>query len=267
MNILVTLDRGYIQPLTVMLKSLLTADRKNTFDVYVMNSALEDEDFDHIESTVNCPRLILHDIKTDSSLLADAPVTDRYPKEMYYRIFAARFLPEHIDRILYLDPDLIVLKPLEGLYTMDMGDNFFAAASHVGSILTKVNSIRLNTDDDNPYINSGVMLMNIAQLRKEQDFSRVFGYIEKYRNLLILPDQDVISAVYGDRIIPLDPLVYNMTERALLLPESIGRDINLGWVAKNTAIIHFLGRNKPWKERYAGPLGFMWHYMENLTVE
>ena len=141
MNILVTLDRGYIQPLTVMLKSLLTADRKNTFDVYVMNSALEDEDFDRIESTVNCSRLILHDIKTDSSLLADAPVTDRYPKEMYYRIFAARFLPEHIDRILYLDPDLIVLKPLDSLYAMDMGDNFFAAASHVGRILTKVNSI------------------------------------------------------------------------------------------------------------------------------
>ena len=267
MNILVTLDKAYLKPLSVMLKSLLLADRHNNFDIYVMNTSLEKEDFSFIENQLGTSRAMLHDIKITDNILQDAPITDRYPKEMYYRIFAAKFLPETVDRVLYLDPDLIVLKPLDSLYSMDMGNSFFAAASHVGSLLTKVNNIRLNTEEDGPYINSGVMLLNIALLRKEQDFTAVFRYIEKYRNLLILPDQDVISAVYSDRILPLDPMVYNMTERTLLMPESINKGITLEWVARNTAIIHFLGRNKPWKERYAGPLGFIWHYMNNISTE
>lgn len=261
MNILVSLDKGYINPLAVMLKSLVMADEVNSFDVYVMNSSLDTADFEYVNSRVGCSRAVLHDIKVDGGMLEGAPVTDRYPKEMYYRIFAARFLPDAVDRVIYLDPDLVVMKPLDELYGMDMADNYFAAASHVGNIMTKVNNIRLNTDDESPYINSGVMLMNIELLRKEQDFTQVYNYIEKYKNLLFLPDQDVISAVYGDRIIPLDSTVYNMTERMLLNPEYVDKGVNMEWVSKNTAIIHFLGRNKPWKEKYMGPLGFIWHYI------
>ncbi len=266
MNILVTLDSRYINVLSVMLKSLLIADRENKFDVYVMNTSLTDEDYIYITGFLSADRINLIDIKVDRDMLEVAPVTDRYPKEMYYRIFASKFLPESVDRILYLDPDLLVMRPLTELYNMDMGDNFFAAASHVGKVLTKVNNIRLNTDDGDPYINSGVMLMNISLLRKEQDFSRVYDYIDKYKKMLILPDQDVISAVYSDKIIPLDPFVYNMTERLLLHPEAIERKIDMSWVAKNTAIIHYCGRNKPWKDYYVGYLGYIWHYMANCGM-
>jgi len=266
MNILVTLDRGYLQPLSVMLKSLAASDKDSFFDVYVMNSSLTNKDFDCLADSCKTERIKLIDIKIDGSVLEDAPVTDRYPKEMYYRIFASKFLPEYIDKILYLDPDIIVQKPLVSLYDTDMGDMYFAAASHVGNILTKVNNIRLNTDDESPYINSGVMLMNIKLLRKEQDFTEVFSYIDKYKKLLILPDQDVISAVYSEKIMSIDPYIYNMTERLLLHPDTIEKDIDIGWVAKNTAIIHFCGRNKPWKERYMGVLGYIWHYFANLQL-
>ena len=267
MNILVTLDSGYVKVLSVMLKSLLIADKKNTFDVYVMNSTLTGNDFETIKSFLHTDRANLIDIKVDDALLRDAPVTDRYPKEMYYRIFAAKFLPQTVDRILYLDPDLVVTKSLENLYNTDMGSCYFAAASHVGNLLTKVNNIRLNTEEESPYINSGVMLMNIRLLRNEQDFTQVFEYIEKYRKLLILPDQDVISAVYGEKILPIDPYVYNMTERLLIHPDTIEKGINMAWVAENTAIIHFCGRNKPWKNGYVGVLGIIWHYLANFTCD
>lgn len=267
MNILVTLDRGYLKVLPVMLKSLLISDRDSTFDVYVMNSSLTEDDFEYLNNSFDSERIKLIDIKVGGTVLADAPVTNRYPKEMYYRIFASKFLPDHVDKILYLDPDIIIQKPLTSLYNMEIGNMYFAAASHVGNLLTKVNNIRLNTDDESPYINSGVILMNIEILRKEQDFSEVFDYIEKYRKLLILPDQDVISAVYSDKIVPLDPYIYNMTEKLLLHPDTIEKNIDMKWIAENTAIIHFCGRNKPWKERYVGVLGYIWHYIATLRYE
>lgn len=266
MNILVTLDSGYIDVLCVMLKSLLMADKDTFFTVYVMNSSLTQKDFDKVRDSLPSHRLKLVDIKAKENMLAGAPVTDRYPQEMYYRIFAAKFLPETVDRVLYLDPDLIVRKPLTQLYNTDMGDNYFAAASHVGRILTKANSIRLQSEEPGPYINSGVMLINTALLRKEQDFRRVYEYIEKRKAVLLLPDQDVISGLYSHRILCIDPFVYNMSERLLLHPSAIEKGVTPGWVADNSAIVHYCGRNKPWKERYTGLLGYMYHRVAAADV-
>jgi lipopolysaccharide biosynthesis glycosyltransferase len=187
-------------------------------------------------------------------MLKDAPVTDRYPHEMYYRIFAAHFLPKNVEKILYLDPDLVVLKKLDELYNTELGNNYFAAASHVGKALQKLNEIRLQIDNKGPYINSGVMLMNIKLLRQQQNYSAVFEYIEKNRHILFLPDQDIISAVYSDKIITIDPYIYNMTERLLNSPKSLVNNIDFNWVDKNSAIVHYCGRNKPWKENYVGTM-------------
>ena len=255
MNLLVTLDQGYLHPLTVMLKSLSLAHPEEPLDVYVMNQALLPDQFDSIRRQLNHPPLRLFDVKVCETQLSGAPVTNRYPIEMYYRIFAARYLPDTLDRVLYLDPDLVVRGSLTELYQMPMGSAFFAAASHVSRELERLNSLRLHARSDGPYINSGVMLLNLAQLRREQSPEEVFRYIEEHKNALFLPDQDVISALYGDRILSLDPWIYNMTERlltaAVLRPQTT---VDLDWVAAHSRIIHYCGRNKPWNEHYVGRL-------------
>ena len=253
MNILVTLNRGYIKPLCVMLRSLTANCGAEQLCVYVLNKSLTENDFQYLRSNVT-GKYQLYDIKINDDMIKNAPVTHRYPHEMYYRIFAAQFLPPDVDRILYLDPDLVVLKPLDCLYNTDLGDNYFAAASHVNKSLQKINEIRLQMDPKGPYINSGVMLMNIKLLRERQDCNEVFEYIDKNKNLLFLPDQDIISAVYSDKIITIDPYIYNMTERMMLSLKSIRNDVDIDWVKHNSAIIHYCGRNKPWKENYFGVL-------------
>ena len=44
-------------------------------------------------------------------------------------------------------------------------------------------------DEDSPYINSGVMLMNLQALRAEQDTQAVFDYMDAHKGRLMLPDQ------------------------------------------------------------------------------
>ncbi len=266
MNILITMDKGYLAVRCIMLKSLLITHPGENFTVYILNSSLTDEDFDTMRQQLPTEKLTLVDIKADGTLLASAPVTDRYPKEMYYRIFAAAFLPQEVDRVLYLDPDLVVIKPLYHLYNMDIDGYYFAAASHVGRFLTNLNALRLQMEEDTPYINSGVMLMNLDLLRQEQDFGRVFDYIEKYRRALILPDQDVISAVYGSKILQINPYVYNMNDRLLIMPGGIANGITPSWVRENSAIIHYYGKNKPWKDRYIGVLDCYYHQVVSTPL-
>lgn len=252
-NILVTLDENYIPYLNVMLSSMLYSNADCFFDVYLLHSNIRDEKLDNTREILGDSGHLIP-VKANDIGLDDAPTTARYPKEIYYRIFAAKYLPKNLDRILYLDPDLIVNGSLSKLYHLPMEDYFFAAASHTGVILNKVNELRLDMKEDSPYINSGVMLINLALLRKEQNFSDVFEFIEKRKNLLILPDQDIISGLYGSRIYALDSFKYNMTENLFMLHAPFEKNLNLEWIRKNSVIIHYCGRNKPWKPGYLGKL-------------
>lgn len=257
-NILVTLDSNYLEQLAVMLWSFSVADPEAEIDVYVLNSTLTDADFARLSGWLHDRRVVCHDIKIDRSVLADAPITDRYPQEIYYRIFAARYLPRDLDRVLYLDPDIVILRPLRELYNMPLDGCYFAASTHVRNrMLTLFNRIRLGIRHrEGKYINSGVMVINLALLRAEQDEKEVFDYIRRKKNVLLLPDQDVISAVYTERLAFFDPYIYNMTERMLSpLPP---KKIDLDWVRGNSAVVHYLGRNKPWKPGYHGTLGVLY---------
>lgn len=252
-NILVTTDGNYIPHLNVMLASLLRSNPNCCFEIYLLHTSLRRQ---QLEDT---GRLLgtwgkLHLISVDDTMLRNAPTTSRYPKEIYYRIFAAQYLPKDMDRVLYLDPDIIVNRSILPLYHTDIEDYYFAAASHIGPILRKVNEVRLNMDEESLYINSGVMLMNLKRLRREQDPQEVFAFIKKYEHALVLPDQDIISSLYGTRIYALDAFRYNMTERLYAQHALFERELNVDWVRRNTVIIHYCGRNKPWKNSYRGQL-------------
>ncbi len=267
MNILVTLNAGYLRQLIVMIYSLLKANPKTAVSLYVVHTTLTDAHFAQLNRI--CPeRLTVHSILVPEGFLAGAPTTKRYPVEMYYRIFAARLLPEAVERVLYLDPDLVVLNPLDALYTLEFGAHLFAAASHIppDSSLTRINDLRLSRPQGSSYVNSGVMLMNIRALRREQNEAEVFDYIETHRSALLLPDQDVINAVYTPRILTVDHLRYNLSERCFHLHnlrlENWEHPLTLDWVRQNTAIVHYCGRNKPWKKKYFGSLNCFYLELE-----
>lgn len=252
-NILVTLNSGYIPYLNVMLSSAADSNPDTFLNVYLLHGGIDDKDLAETKKILDGSGKITS-IKADEANLVSAPVTDRYPHEMYYRIFAAKYLPENLDKVLYLDPDIIVNGSLDELYNTDMSDCLFAAATHTGRAVTKVNNLRINSEKDSPYINSGVMLMNLERLRKEQDYVEVFDFINRKKKALFWPDQDIISSLYGNKIKIIDTYKFNMTE--LLYASKITPDgiINLDWVRKNSSIIHYCGRNKPWKENYFGKL-------------
>lgn len=263
-DLLVTLNSGYLRQLCIMLTSALLSNPDVIFHVYVLHTSLSDEDLAEIHQLLPSPH-VLSPIRIDNTDFSDAPTTGRYPTEMYYRIFAAQYLPEELDRILYLDPDIVVRGTLQGLYNTPMEGSLFAAASHVGTFMTHVNSLRLDSGyEKSPYINSGVMLLNLKRLRQEQNKQQVFAYIEEHKSRLILPDQDIISGLYGAEITLIDPCRYNMTERLFALHPEAKSWLNLDWVKEHAVIVHYCGRNKPWKPGYVGALGAFYQDAETV---
>ncbi|WP_291564810.1 MULTISPECIES: glycosyltransferase family 8 protein [unclassified Clostridium] len=271
MNILVTLNSNYIKQLIIMIYSILKSNPDVNFNVYIAHKELTEDDFSYIGGYLDKKRCKVISVKVTDEMFKNAPVTKRYPREMYFRIFAAQFLPKDLDRILYLDPDLVVINPLNELYYMNFEDNYYIAASHVNKGMQKLNEIRLDMEKDAYYINSGVMLMNLKLLREKQDIDSALEYIEKNKNRLLLPDQDVLSGLYGGKTKVVDSIIYNLSERYLKLYnmnfKNLDKRIDLDWVRQNTVIIHYCGRNKPWKDNYIGELDIFYKKYAQMVAE
>ena len=262
LNLLITLDSHYLYQAKVMLSSLLYTNPNCSVSLYILHNSLTRSDIADLKTVLDPARCTVFPIVVNDPMLEHAPVTRRYPVEMYYRIFAARYLPEELDRILYLDPDIVVRKSIVPLYTLPLGNCYFAAASHVKTPIRKLNELRLGGISMDIYINSGVLLIHLDLLRKEQKDEEVFAYIQKHKNTLLLPDQDIISGLYGSRILALEPYRYNMSEKMFFMRPEAEAFMNLDWVREHSAIIHYCGKNKPWKEKYIGSLGIFYYEAE-----
>ena len=266
MHLLVALDEGYIPQLSVLLTSIFINHPNDRFALYLLHRSLTPKALDFIRACCNKAMMEYYPIQVDQALFDEAPVNDRYPKEMYYRLLAPYFLPDDIEKVLYLDPDILVINSLSGVWNLNLDHALFAAAAHTGKteLSNNVNRIRLKTDHD--YYNSGVLLMNLDQCRIEIRKEDIFRYVKEHGNELLLPDQDVLNALYGKRIEAVDDALWNYDARNYrnyLLRSGGVRDMR--WVMQHTSILHFCGRAKPWKSGYRYRFGQIYQHYVQLT--
>ncbi len=256
MNILTAINEKYLPYFAAMIRSF-SAHNEGEHTVYIATKEVTSE---HIERYVAEGKLPAHirfvPVAFNDAILKHAKTEKRWPTEIYYRIFAADFLPKTVDRILYLDSDMIINGDLSALYTRPFHGNLFVATTNVRSkVLRWIIRAKNGAKRDTVYANTGILLMNIEALRKEQDMQEVLDYIRRRKCLLALPDQDVISTLYGNRIELVENKIYNLSERAIRKHNRENRDkIDESWVKENAKVIHYLSRNKPWKEKYHGIL-------------
>lgn len=264
LSLLVSLNENYLPQLRVMLLSLRVNNPQLLCDVYFLHRGIPEEALSSLSEYLKTLRIELFPIEVDQQLFENAPITNRYPQEMYYRLLAAQLLPSSLDKVLYLDPDILIINSLEPLWQINLGDQLFAAAAHSGKaeLIDGVNNLRLGTNG--AYYNSGVLLINLAQCRKEICPEEIFRYALEHTAELLLPDQDILNALYGQRIFPLDDLIWNYDARNYhdyKLATHGEADIN--WIMEHTAILHFCGREKPWKPYYYRRFGVLYrHYMQ-----
>ena len=264
MNLLFSINRKYIPLWGQCMATILRHGGAARYDVYILHSDLDEADEEKLRRTLR-PQDSCTLVKVPDSLFEGFPETERYPLQIYYRLAAPLLLPDALGRILYLDVDTVVLNSLEPLYTSDFGGAAFMACSHSTPFLDRVNQARLGMEERVPYLNSGVLMMNLALLRQTLRLEDIRDYAEKYKKRLILPDQDILTALFGEMALVLDSRLYNMTDRLYLRCAATPAErLTLDWVRQNTVVVHYLGKPKPWQKSYLGPLGVF--YKEELAL-
>lgn len=269
MNILFTINKSYYPVLLNCLHSIARHDHGEKLEIYILHQGITNDEALELNTIFTNFPITFYLIEIEDSSLCDFPDNHRYPKLMYTRLFAHEYLPEQMERILYLDPDTIILKPLNDLYYKDFQGNLFIGCSHIGEIMTKINQKRLAAEKNSNYVNTGVLVINLKQTRKQVKREIVLEYIADRGILLYLPDQDVLSALYGNQTLLVDSLIYNLSEPILAMENlKINTEfISNKWIENNTVIIHYTGKNKPWHSNYIGVLGKYYQEIVSAAIQ
>ena len=181
---------------------------------------------------------------------------------MYYRLLAPLLLPDTLERILYIDPDILVMNAVRPLWEISLGENLFAAASHSGifDMISGLNRVRLGKEHD--YFNTGVLLIDLTKARNAITTDQIFDYVREHADRLLLPDQDIFNVLYGNDTLQVDDAIWNYDVRyfSAYLLKSNGQ-CNIDWVMQNTVFLHFCGRHKPWNITYLSRFSALYkHY-------
>ncbi|GER66286.1 glycosyl transferase family 8 [Weizmannia acidilactici] len=257
MNILVTLNENYLSPLKVLLNSLFQNNEKEAFSIYLLHSSIPEEKLSPLDTYIQDKGHHFFPIRVDPNMFKDAPVLRHYTSEMYYRLAAHLFLPEHVERILYLDPDIVCINPIAPFYYTDFEGHFFIASEHEHSAKKArlINKLRLRTPNAKGYFNTGVLLMNMALIRQHVKMEEIYEFIEENKLKLILPDQDVFNALFWNKIKPVESCRYNYDARFFELSKYFSKKHDLNWIKNYTIFIHYCGKDKPWHPNYKYTLG------------
>lgn len=268
MNILISFDQNYFQPVNTMLTSLFLNNPDVPFTIYAFCEGVGAAEIKQLSHKCKQQNSELIPIKVPEDVFSHAPAVRYYSKTMYYRLLAAELLPKTVHRVLYIDPDTLILNSIKPIYETKMDNYLFAAASHneEKGISEYVNKIRLNNYEANGYFNSGVLLMNLDLMRVEMKVSDIYAYIEKNKQGLILPDQDVLNGLYGHRILLVEDSIWNYDTRKFDYYLFFSQGVkDLDWVMDHTVILHFCGKQKPWNKDYVGYFAAMYKHYQRLS--
>ena len=165
-HILFTADQNYAVRIPVVIKSIQVVHPKTQFHIHLISDGITEELKQKLSTFTILYQYEFSYYPVQDSLFSDAPVNKHYSKAMYYRMLAHDILPNWIDQILYLDPDILVINSLLALWNENLTDKLYAAASHISEqgMLDNINRIRLETTST--YFNTGVLMINLALCRQ-----------------------------------------------------------------------------------------------------
>ena len=240
------IEGDYVPHTATMLHSLLTTSGPARVH-YLHGSDFAAHDAGRLEEMVEREGGSMSFVPVSDELLAGLPTEGFTGGATWYRIFLPDLLPS-LERVLFLDADLIVRKPLDRLWEIELGGAYVAAVTnvlprHYERMLVEAGF------DTNTYFNAGVMLLDLEQMRRDGCTEAMRSYGVAHADTLVVREQDTLNAVLGERRLAIEPrwncmnsfFVYPWADEHFA-PEELAE-------AKSDPVIrHFEGPlwNKPW---------------------
>lgn len=234
-------DDNYVQHLVVALQSVAVSRKSgDTLDIHILDGGISGENRKLLQQLAQRERMNIHLVDVDREKFRNAPIQtvpgsqSHVTLATYYRLLLPGLLPG-VDKVIYLDCDLVCRSSLAGLYEQDMGTDWVRG---VEDIDRDCHAARLGLER---YVCAGVLLINLRAWREQGVQEKCMDFIRDHADIIVLHDQDVLNVVCREHLSYLD-----RTWDAQACETRKGRLSGFNDIARTANIIHFIGGRKPW---------------------
>ena len=223
-NVAFCFNEGYVPLAMTAISSLLENSPGCKYDIYCVSDITKKSQtkiLNYISSNYSNGNIIF--LKPNKDY--DQARCSWWPRAIWWRCMLPKLLPDTVERIIYADVDVLFVRDLREANELKMGTNLLAGCFDCAT-----------------YINSGFLVMNIAQMRKENKYPEMVSWAEN--NESGFPDQDMLNNVCKGRIIPLSRK-FNVIVAA---GYSFLKTMNLPQYCdlKHPVMFHYAENLKPW---------------------
>ncbi|WP_026493683.1 glycosyltransferase family 8 protein [Butyrivibrio sp. XPD2002] len=247
MNILIAVNDGYFKPARVMLTSLCVNNTFEEHNVYLLYHDLNENSIENLRTTMKKYNCMVHPVYVDDDKFNDLPVSHHFSIETYYRFLMQTMVPSELERILWLDADMIIKGDLKEFYYQDFDDNYIAVCKSINkdpdSLIRK-----LCLPQNTVYFNAGIILFNLTKIRNEIDPRVYFEYAQENAEKITWLDQDILNAIFCNKKIVHGYKKYNYQH----FTESDFSKQEKSIIDNDTVVLHYIGNVKPWHFKYIG---------------
>lgn len=266
MNIMISINRAYIEYACIMLMSLKQHHKDILLSVYILHSELTEEDFLKMDEVIGSEGIELIPVFIPEGTVKEFQIGD-WPEAAAYRLLAADLFAGSLERILHLDVDTLITGDISELYNTSFDDHYLVACEQIFTTDEgrRKKCRELDRPEDTLFFNSGVCLFNIPKLAADGFYYAFYaGILTEYPNIKIeYPDQDMLNLLFCDKTKYMDKIKYNYVPYCYQISDIEHFYNSREELVANCCIIHMYGATKPWENiSRMGADGLWWEYAE-----
>ncbi|WHY90982.1 glycosyltransferase family 8 protein [Neobacillus cucumis] len=266
-NILIYADDSYVKHAGVLCMSIaLNASEKNIYNIFFGYTGKESESsLPMIEkdlSKFSNVSIYFFEITEHLNAGIKSKSNKSYISDnIYAKLYVFQHLPSNLNKILFLDSDIIALRDVYDLYKIDVSDVLLAARGEPQTfekyygLESRANVLGLNNAQQ--YFNSGVMLVNLEKWREELVSERTIRFLKEEGRNIYLHDQDGLNSIIMGNWLELPhewhPHPHSLNK--IFTTGGFSAQLTDGELAKMklAGLAHFLGLGKPWRPGCKSP--------------
>ncbi len=265
-------DDNYSMPLAATTRSVVASmQNPQNLSLYIIDGGISGANKERIIQNLQSQQVKITWIKARRSQFKNMQISSTVTIAAYYRLLIPAFLPNEIEKAIYIDSDVIVRSDIEALWNQDIGDNYLLAVQDMGAPLVSssrglVNYQELGIPADSKYFNSGVLVFNLKKWRQNNTSLEVIKYLNDYKQYVRWFDQDGLNAILAGKWGELNARWNQMPYlfRFGSWQESPFSEEEYNNLLNHPYIIHYSTREKPWNDNCNHPQKELFYeYLDN----
>ncbi len=259
-NVVTACDNAYVQHTAVFLRSLVKTNpnRKCRIFILVPDNFIHRESLEHnLSSHVT----YLEFLKINRPDTASLKVSNHISVASYFRLFLDKLIPANVNRVIYLDSDILVAGPLDELWAVDLEKYIMAAVTD--AVVNNNQKVRqkIGLAPTSNYFNAGVLVIDLCRWRNARVGECALDFAIDYPELITYWDQCALNHVLNGQF---KELTKDLNFQSDHLRWSERRKCTLDTLHELDAakIVHFSGPQKPWHYINSHPMKWLyWEYL------